>query len=162
MGAIWRGASWFWGIDFSEILIFQKWWFLLKWSFPKNDREWMIEESWVITETESRVNKNGFFESLMILGIIWVMSHDSWLMIHYSWFMFLTHDSWFLTLKTHDSWLFTHDSWLMIHDSWFLTHDSWFLTHDSWFMIRDSWFMILDSWFMIHQMGRLMYSLVKL
>ena len=86
----------------------------------------MIHESWLITETESRVSMNGLLESLMILGIIWVMTHDSWFMVHHSWF--LTHDWLFLT---HESWLMIHDSWLMIHYSWFLTHDSWFMTHYS-------------------------------
>ena len=38
-------------------------------------------EKWLITETESRVNMNGLLESLMILGVIWIMTHDTWIMI---------------------------------------------------------------------------------
>ena len=69
---------------------------------------------WAFHQIWSKEWGQWLLESLIILGIIWVMSRDSW---------FLTHDSWFLT----------HDSWFLTHDSWFLTHDSWFLTHDSWF-----------------------------
>ena len=88
----------------------------------------MIHESWLITETESRASINGLFESLMILGIIWVMTHDSWFMVHHS---FLTHESW---LMLHDSWFITHDSWLMIHDSlfWPFLKEAHRPTHSYW------------------------------